>query len=897
MALEHLKHQPNGRTFKVVEDGQPTGQQVYKAFIGQKNVDLGGGDFTPYVWDEPGQSIRYGNHLCEFNVDGFQTIREYGSVETLIDDQRFEVQYWQTQAGGRWRILDLHQIGLTVDQQEDHCIITRNLSDGVGNTLDIDFLFRPTEKVRLTFRLHVVDANLYRIRFQNTGIAGEVTEVPCIAFGGENLGIHKLLFENIWFQWDETEIGIHEGYTIEDQAGGKKLDLFLGDFDLPADGSIIVSPDTWGPTVTGDDGVETDDTTWSDDFSGYIGAGAGAASESLDHAASFVVTDTDLPGAVINSGTYLSYGNIIFNSGDVDITIKICDSQDVGTWGSGNRPSQQNQHPDTVPWLVDTAGAQNTPNLASLLQARIDGEDIADPYESGDKISLILLNNGNSDGNYYFDLEESITLTIDYTPAPSGYTLTADPGSYSKTGTEAGLLVDRKLDMDAGSFSLSGSIAALLKSYALDSESGLYSLAGQDINLLRDALINIDPGSYDVEAIDYGSEEYDSVFINGGFETYTIDGLDITLAINSFLGGSCYDNIDMDILKVYRVTFHYTYNSGAEPSYRFAWTDDLSSARWSEQMAGTGTYTFYSLGTPYHGFGVGFGASSFAVSNLSIKEVISQVNLLKGSKIEIESGVYNKTGSNAELLKGNKIIVDPGSHVIAGSDVNFLLDRIIQIESGIYSIVGQDVTLIYTPLGAYVLTTDSGIYNLTGQDINLLLGRLIQIDPGSYGVTGQDINLLLGRLIQIDPGSYGVTGQDATLLHTGVGSILITESGLYNLTGQDVNLLHDFILDPGSGLYSLAGQDVSLLRSYPLIADPGSYAMIGQDITFIRTLLLNIESGNYVLTGQDINLIFSAAARLDSIDFSLLKRNIDFSVKKRNMDFTLIERNTEFELD
>jgi len=241
---ELLKHNSNGRTLTITDDqGQPTAQRVYKSFVGQKNVDLGDGNFAPYVWDEPGQSIRYSDKVCEFDVDGFQTIREFGSVETLIDDQRFEVQYLR----GNWRTLDLWQIGLTVDQQDDYCVVTRHLSDGEGNTLDVDFLFKPWEKVKLTFRLHVVNANLYRIRFQNTGIAGEVTEVPLIDKDKNNLGISRLLFTNISFAWDESEIGIHEGYTIEDQAGGKKLDFFLGDFDLPADGNVTISPTTWGP--------------------------------------------------------------------------------------------------------------------------------------------------------------------------------------------------------------------------------------------------------------------------------------------------------------------------------------------------------------------------------------------------------------------------------------------------------------------------------------------------------------------------------------------------------------------------------------------------------------------------------------------------------------------------
>jgi len=156
MPLVHDKYTPDCRKLKVTDgEGQDTGQRVLKTFMGRKNVDLGNGDFAPYVWDELSQSIRYGNLECEFDVDGFQTIREFGSPETLIDEQQFELQYYREQ-GSKWIVKDLYQIGLTVDQQEEQCIVTRNLSDGEGNTLDIEFLFRPQFLSILYFKLHIL---------------------------------------------------------------------------------------------------------------------------------------------------------------------------------------------------------------------------------------------------------------------------------------------------------------------------------------------------------------------------------------------------------------------------------------------------------------------------------------------------------------------------------------------------------------------------------------------------------------------------------------------------------------------------------------------------------------------------------------------------------------------
>ncbi|MBW2178772.1 MAG: hypothetical protein JRG81_00125 [Deltaproteobacteria bacterium] len=425
MPLEHLTYTPDCRKFKVTQDGQDTGQRVLKTFMGRKNVDLGDGVFAPYVWDEPSQSIRYGELSCEFYSAGYQIIREFGSIETLIDDQRFEVQYWDAP---QWRTLDLWQIGLTVDQQDEHCVITRNLSDGDGNTLDVEFLFRPFEKVKNTFRLHVVNANLYRIRFQNSGIAGDMVEVPTTTLSGDNLGIYKLLFDNIKFQWDSDEIDIHSNYTVEDQAGGKKLDIFIGAFSLSDNDDIVVSPDTWGPTTVtdADDGFEQDDTTWYDDNVGYIVCGDFEDSV-LDSGLMWTVTDTDLPGATINTGTKINIDVTGVDGSGCDAILKLIDNRSPGTWGSSNRPSQLTKHTSvTVDWDEGSTGSQDSPELNLFIQQRIDGDDGADPFESGDKLAFVWEDVNSAYNQRIWWLEGDADLTIVFTPASGTTKVTSD---------------------------------------------------------------------------------------------------------------------------------------------------------------------------------------------------------------------------------------------------------------------------------------------------------------------------------------------------------------------------------------------------------------------------------------------------------------------------------------
>ena len=426
MAIEHLKHESNGRTFKVTQDGQDTGQRAYKSFIGQKNVNLGGGNFAPYVWDGQSQSIRYGNHVCEFDVDGFQTVREFGSVETLIDDQRFELQYWRTQGGGSWRVLDLYQVGLTVNQQDNYCIVTRTLSDKEdpgdpeeeGNTLDVDFLFKPKEKVKLTFRLHGVNTTLtYRIRFQNSGIAGEVTEVPFIEdFGqGANLGIHKLLFDNIKFEWNSDEINLHS-YTIEDQAGGKKLDVFISDFILDANGDVVISPDTWGPITTSDDCVSLDGT-YMDDNGGLVGVGNLSDYEVDVINTGLIFSNVVAEGTAENGCKITCTASTEVGNG-CDATLSVSIDNTPTAWGVGFVPEDITPESATIAWDQETgSGSFDSPEIKTLAQDRFDGS-----HNSGDDMAFSWIADQPNGQNFQeFDADDA-ELTLVYTPAAAGWT-------------------------------------------------------------------------------------------------------------------------------------------------------------------------------------------------------------------------------------------------------------------------------------------------------------------------------------------------------------------------------------------------------------------------------------------------------------------------------------------
>uniref|UniRef100_A0A6M3L614 Uncharacterized protein n=1 Tax=viral metagenome TaxID=1070528 RepID=A0A6M3L614_9ZZZZ len=249
--MQHLRWTKTGRVFSKADEGKPN-MFVFNSRTGQINVDLGNGRFAPYVWDPANNQVRYASYSYQF-FDWYQVIRDKEN-NVLIDDQRFEVQYWQTQGGGRWRILDLYQTEVTTNQQDDHCIVTRRQFDGSGNELRVDFLFQPNYRIKLTFTLTVVNAGQYRIRFQNTGISG----IPAERQNKQNQ-VTALLFDKVGFCWDSNEAVIHN-YAIENTASGSKVDVFIGPFDLSAGGSVVVSP----TEVT--TGLDADGCSWATYF-------------------------------------------------------------------------------------------------------------------------------------------------------------------------------------------------------------------------------------------------------------------------------------------------------------------------------------------------------------------------------------------------------------------------------------------------------------------------------------------------------------------------------------------------------------------------------------------------------------------------------------------------------
>ena len=76
----------------------------YSTQLGMSNI-YDGNQFVPFLWFPENQTIRYQS----FSIQFFDWYTIYmNSTHTLIDDMRWQIEYWTGQAGGRWNFLDLY---------------------------------------------------------------------------------------------------------------------------------------------------------------------------------------------------------------------------------------------------------------------------------------------------------------------------------------------------------------------------------------------------------------------------------------------------------------------------------------------------------------------------------------------------------------------------------------------------------------------------------------------------------------------------------------------------------------------------------------------------------------------------------------------------------------------
>jgi hypothetical protein len=122
----------------------------------------------------------------------------------------------------------------------------------------------------------------------------------------------------------------------------------------------------------------------------------------------------------------------------------------------------------------------------------------------------------------------------------AGATLTAEPGSYTLSGTAATLSRQVTITAASGSYTLSGSAASLLHGRGLDAEGGSYTLSGTDASLFAGERLAAEAGSYSLSGTTASLLHHRRLQAGGGSYSLAAEPASLERGLELAAGGGTY---------------------------------------------------------------------------------------------------------------------------------------------------------------------------------------------------------------------------------------------------------------------------------------------------------------------------------------------------------------------
>lgn len=260
--LAILTEQDMSKDFVVSQDGFSVGEKIilehgtktylgsniwsYSTFLGESNT-WNGSHYASYLYDELTHSVNFADHRLSL-YDWYAVFENMTDI--LIDDMRFIVQYWQTQAGGRWAELDLYAHSFLTAIEENNMLRFGQRFTDYGSTLDIWYIITNNDNIKILLNFTAEIERLYRFQWQLTGIDGQ-----------PQLSNKSISFDDVNIIWNDTELNASYEWTVDT----KKLDISF-------DGVTIGAGETYtlDPSVNPVLGADGDDDWWRVDSTTWI---------------------------------------------------------------------------------------------------------------------------------------------------------------------------------------------------------------------------------------------------------------------------------------------------------------------------------------------------------------------------------------------------------------------------------------------------------------------------------------------------------------------------------------------------------------------------------------------------------------------------------------------------
>ena len=425
--MQHLRWEKTGRIFSHADEGKPN-QFTYRSSIGQHNVDLGNGQFAPYVWDKTKRVVRFADCELRFTASGL----EFWNGKERLNTLSFNPEIKTIDFVKKVPVVS----GLTVEE-----------IDPGNSKVELKISYKLTTEdsetevsVRAGYNSKVHFGTKFKALKDGAeqgielAFAEKFEPVEEKDREGKILPTARLKTAKSWWAWDRSEQVDHE---IEQTTVTK---VHLGRKVYALNEEKIISPDTWGPTgITDseDDGYNEHATSWvssaNNVYSGYWGS-AGIWAGWSWHL-------PDLASDVTINGMYLrAYCTEAWGGGDPIIKLVVEDSDYAfaALWGNSHFPS-------AATWIRANSTFEIAHSASTWYYGAADtnpiniGADLQDliteygAIASGDRINIALGPNSyvedNDVGYEAYDNAgtNEAELTITYTPAAGGASIPGNP--------------------------------------------------------------------------------------------------------------------------------------------------------------------------------------------------------------------------------------------------------------------------------------------------------------------------------------------------------------------------------------------------------------------------------------------------------------------------------------
>lgn len=348
---------------------------------------------------------------------------------------------------------------------------------------------------------------------------------------------------------------------------------------------------------------------------------------------------------------------------------------------------------------------------------------------------------------------------VNFTMSGSGYTLVADSGTFTVTGTAANTLYNRLTTGDAGTYTVTGTAANLLYNKLVTADGGSIVVTGTAASLLYNRLTTGDTGTYTVTGT--AANLVTQRILTADTTSFSVTGTAANLVTNKVVtatGGSyTVTGTDATFLRAYAVA------------------------------ATNGTYT--------------------------VSGTDATLQYASSRTLVADAGSFTVTGTDATFVYNHNLTADTGSITASGTAANLLYNRLVTAATTSYAVTGTAATL----LGTYILPANAASYTITGTPASLVTTKVLTADTTSYAITGTSANFVVTRTMPASEGSYVVTGTDATLTYNTGALTLSAASGSFTITGKAATLYiprppRNYYIDTNGNVYWVISQTAGIIE-------------------------------------------------------------------------------------